>query len=105
MAKKETQSYKLYKLFKNKRNRRGVTVEQMATATGLKPAYMGSYLNELKRVYGAQISYDTTNKRYTLGKGKLQIPPQGLAGRRPQIIKADRVRPRRTHRQDQVATQ
>ncbi len=75
-----TQSYKLYRLLNRKS--RSATREQIASTLNLKPAYVGSYLSEFKRVYGARVKYDNIKERYFL-KNQVTVPKTGLAGRKP----------------------
>lgn len=65
VKRKETRSQTLFKIL-SKRRRNGATVEDLAEATGLKTTYLGSYLAEFKRVYGAKVKYHRQNKRYLL---------------------------------------
>lgn len=46
--------------------KRGAKIEQLVEATELKTSYMGSYMAEFKRVYGANVEYNKTTKRYKL---------------------------------------
>ena len=64
-VKTETQSFKIFKTLVAKR-RRGATVQNLADATGLKIAYMGSYIHELRRVQGATVVFNKDSKRYFL---------------------------------------
>jgi len=91
-----TQSYRLYKLFSKKN--RSATREQIANALKLKPNYVGSYLAEFKRVYGAKVEYDSNKERYVL-KNKPFVPPDGLAGRKPLPSPKSRGRAARVRRE------
>lgn len=62
-AQTETQSLRIFKTLVAKR-RRGATVQNLVDATGLKVAYMGSYIHELRRVQGAKVEYNKDKKRY-----------------------------------------
>lgn len=100
VKRKETQSYRLYKVLKKHRN--GATREQLASATGVKEAYLGSYLNEMKRVYDAKISYHPDRERYTLDNN-IQVPPHGVAGRKPGRTTVRRTAGSRAARSERAA--
>lgn len=64
VSRKETRSQTLFKILSKRR--KGATVEDLAEATGLKASYLGSYISEFKRVYGAKVKYRKQTKRYHL---------------------------------------
>jgi hypothetical protein len=79
---RETQSYRLYKLF-GKKNRTGVSRDEITKTLNVKPEYVGSYLAEFKRVYGADVNYNADRARYELkNQNRLNVPKEGSAGRK-----------------------
>jgi len=77
-----TQSFRLHSLFKKKNN--SISRNQITTALKLDPEAVGSYLAEFKRVYGAKVNFDRIKHRYIL-KNKINVPRNGIAGRRSVI--------------------
>jgi hypothetical protein len=80
-GKRVTQSYRLYSLFaKKSKDRRYITREKIMKTLNLKPQYVGSYISEFKRVYGADVVYNKSKDRYEL-RNQIKVPKAGLAGR------------------------
>jgi hypothetical protein len=79
---KETQSFKLFKLFKGGRI---VTLSQMAKSLKVDPGSVGSYVAELVRVYGAKIDHAPRTQEWRL-TNTITVPPGGSAGRRAQSV-------------------
>lgn len=62
---KTTKSQAIFNTLRANR-KRGAKIEQLTEATGLRTSYMGSYMAEFKRVYGANVEYNKTTRRYKL---------------------------------------
>lgn len=66
---KATKSQLIFNTLRANR-KRGAKIEQLTAATGLPTNYMGSYMAEFKRVYGANVEYNKVSKRYKLKNTK-----------------------------------
>ena len=88
---KETQSFKLFKLLKGGRT---VTLSQMAKSLKVDPSAVGSYVAELARVYGAKIEHTPRSREWRM-TNSITVPPRGSAGRRVQPVAAKKPKAKR----------
>lgn len=85
---KETQSFKLFKLF---RAGKTVTLSQMAKALKVNPSYVGSYVSEFVRVYGAKIEHTPWTQEWRM-TNTIDVPAGGSMGRRKPPVRVKRLK-------------
>lgn len=89
---KETQSFKLFKLLKGGRT---VTLSQMAKSLKVNPSAVGSYVAELVRVYGAKIEHAPRSKEWRM-TNSITVPPRGSAGQRVRPVPTKQPKAKRS---------